>query len=58
MVKLTDRIEGAVVGGVLAGVLGQIPPLTVLPEEGISIPAGIALGAILGAKRIYGVVKW
>ena len=44
---------GCVAGGLSAAAIGQVPPLTFLPEELISVPAGCILGGIGGAT-IFG----
>ena len=54
--KLTERLEGAVVGAIAMTILGQIPPVTALPEEVVSLPVGAGLGALLGAKKIKAVL--
>lgn len=54
---LLDRIFGA---GILAGLFaagGQVPPFTVLPEEAVSVPAGIVIGGSFGASGISDAVK-
>jgi len=43
---------GAAIGGLIGfstpAAIGQIPPLTALPEEVFTVPVGTALGAIVG----------
>jgi hypothetical protein len=39
-------IERAAGNAIAITVLGQIPPFTFLPEEGLTIPAAIALGVV------------
>ena len=41
-------IGGAIAGAKIAGSLGQIPPLTALPEEFVTIPVGAGIGAFIG----------
>lgn len=40
---------GAAVGGGIAAAIGQIPPLTALPEEAVTVPLGKFLGGTIGA---------
>lgn len=39
---------GALVGFTTPAAIGQIPPLTALPEEVLTVPVGTALGAAMG----------
>ena len=39
-------IERSIGNAVAVTVLGQIPPFTFLPEEGLTIPTAVALGII------------
>jgi len=40
----------AMAGATIAGVVGQAPPFTVLPEEALTIPTGFAMGASVGSR--------
>jgi len=54
---LADRLEGAVAGVIAMAVLGQIiPPLTFIPEEGLTLPLGATLGFLFGAKKVRRVL--
>lgn len=55
--KIMNRVEGALLGAVFAGVLGQIPPFTAIPEEIGTIPIGVALGFIWGPNFIKKIKK-
>ena len=55
--KLKDRLEGAIYGMLFASVIGQIPPLTAMPDEIIGVPTGAVIGAVLGGERIKRMVK-
>lgn len=55
--KLSNRVEGALIGAVAAGILGQVPPFTMLPDEMITIPAGAILGFTFGSGWIKKLKK-
>lgn len=46
---LNQAAGGAAIGGGIALAVGQIPPFTATPEEAISIPVAMKIGAITGA---------
>ncbi len=50
-------ITGAGAGATVAGVLGQVPPLTVLPEEFATIPIGAVTGGVFGVKTMLPVAR-
>lgn len=54
--KLQSRLEGAVLGGIAVGILGQVPPFTALPEEFITVPIGAVIGALVGSAGIKRVI--
>ena len=47
--SLQDRAIGALYGGAVALVAGVLLPV---PEEVATVPTGVVIGAIAGAKRI------
>lgn len=55
--KLGNRVEGALLGVVAMGILGQVPPLTFVAEEGLTIPLGAALGFTFGSSWIKKLKK-
>lgn len=55
--KIGTRLEGALIGAVAVGLLGQIPPFTFLPEEAASVPIGAAVGFIFGPGLIKKIKK-
>ncbi|GAF91441.1 unnamed protein product, partial [marine sediment metagenome] len=46
-------VPGAIAGGAVAVAAGQIPPLTVLPEEAITAPVLMALGYTVGTTLAW-----
>ncbi len=54
--SLGNRLEGAMYGAMLMGIIGQVPPLTVLPEEIVSIPAGAMIGFVLGRSAFKRII--
>jgi len=52
MTSWDDRALGALFGGAIALVGGQLGPQVGLPEELVTIPLGVVVGALVGAKRI------
>lgn len=57
MVDLLDNIEGAVYGVIFSSIIGQIPPLTALPEEIMTIPSGAIIGGLIGGKKIKKMLR-
>lgn len=55
--KMGTRLEGALLGAVAVGLLGQVPPFTFLPEEAVSVPIGAAVGFMFGPGLIKKIKK-
>lgn len=55
--KMGTRLEGAIMGAVAVGLLGQIPPFTAVAEEVATIPIGAAIGFIFGPNLIKKIKK-
>ena len=53
--NFTKTLERCFSNMVIVAVVGQIPPLTFLPEEGLTVPIAVALG--VAGVDLYGAVK-
>jgi len=46
--QTTGGVAGGIAGAKTAAIIGQIPPLTALPDELVTVPLGATIGAFLG----------